>query len=156
MTPKPKLPEPMRWKDPAYLKRVREGVGLSQANLAKESGLSRSVIANIESGRTILTSVDDALLIYRSLASIQELRALLDVYAMQQARHDAIAAVVELLQIKKAGYPGRIAELGRHIKQLEREATAYKGWLADVETEEIYWQEQLCRTPRLARKTRRK
>ena len=40
------------------VKEFREELGLSQADLAEKSGVSRAIISGLESGRTIVTTTD--------------------------------------------------------------------------------------------------
>jgi predicted transcriptional regulator len=58
------------WQAPQYLKAAREKLSLSQHDLAKNSGISRSIIADIESGRTYFSSVQHALRLYTTLEAL--------------------------------------------------------------------------------------
>jgi transcriptional regulator with XRE-family HTH domain len=73
------------WRAPEYLKAARESLSLSQQDLAKNSGITRSIIADIESGRTLFSSIQHALMLYRTLdalGSAEARRALLSVIAL--------------------------------------------------------------------------
>jgi DNA-binding XRE family transcriptional regulator len=126
MAKKTKSPDPYFWQKPAYLKGLRERLLLSQGGLAKESGVTRSVIANYESGRSYLSSVDDALAMYRAL----ELRE-----RAQKVGQDAAAAVLRLLEIKREGLEGQLRGVEGERYRLEMKQKAAQSWLADVKSE---------------------
>lgn len=109
------------WQAPGFLKSVRERLGISQDHLSRLSGVTRSVIANIEAERTVLGSMDDALRLYRALANATagDLRA---VSTADAARKDAMRAVVDLLGLERKGYERMLQSGEADLAQLpERE-----------------------------------
>jgi transcriptional regulator with XRE-family HTH domain len=136
MADKTKSYDPFFWKDPVYLKGTRERLGVSQQELARESGITRAVIANLESGRSGLHSVDDALSIYRALATRERIGGSSSVQAQSSARNSATKAVLGLLRLTRKSHQERLATIDQKLKQLQREREATQLWLQDVESEE--------------------
>jgi transcriptional regulator with XRE-family HTH domain len=114
------------WKDPAFLKQIREGLGKTQEQLASESGLTQSVIANYESGRSNLSSVDNALAIYRALSATESFR---------QESGNATKAYRALLEIQVYSHQEYLFRVEQEIESLQRKRAAYAGWLAEFEAE---------------------
>ena len=103
------------WKAPEYLKATREKLSLSQQDLAKNSGITRSIIADIESGRTLFSSVQHALRLYttlEALGSAEAKRALLSVIALvRESTEDELNSIeLEMALLRKRRY-ARIAQL---------------------------------------------
>ena len=130
---------PYFWKDPAFLKRVREGLGKSQEDLATESGLSRSVIANYETGRTNLSSLDDAIAIYRPLQAMEALRVRTLASLRQQAGplepEGATRAMRALLDLQIQSRREYLLQVERQIETLQAKREAATRWLAESEAE---------------------
>jgi transcriptional regulator with XRE-family HTH domain len=110
---------------PGWLKRVREECGISQQALSKGASVSRSVIANYESGRTTLDSLEHAWLLCAALSAL----------GSKEARD----AARELLQALRKTSQREIASLEGHIVLLQRKLAEEKDWLADVESEAARW-----------------
>jgi transcriptional regulator with XRE-family HTH domain len=122
--------EPTHLPGPAALKPIRENLGLSQEQLAKESGVSRSVIANYESGRTKLNGVSDALKLYRAL-EIKE-RARKDKLKTPTAA-DLLAGLLWLQKLEAAQ---QVAEIDSKIEALQRDRDRLARQTAEIEAEE--------------------
>ena len=140
MAKNPKSYEPFFWRDPAYLKKFREGLDISQEALARESGVTRGVIANYETGVTNLSSVDTALKLYRVLAA-KERTQVSNLSSLRDAPQigGALKAVLALLALEKESAKREIAEIGRQAEMLQRKMAAVKARRTDIETEELYW-----------------
>jgi len=131
--------EPWFWQSPEFLKSVRERRGMSQEGLASESGITRSVIANFEAGRTLINPVEVALKLYRALAGISGLAVLKGGSALQEAheaRMEATKAILALLQIQRESGERAFAETNQKIKVAERQREEVKNWLTNIETEQ--------------------
>lgn len=111
---------------PGWLKRVREECGISQELLSKGSSVSRSVIANYESGRTILDSLEHAWELCQALSAL--------------GSEEAKDASRELLQALKKTSRREIASLEGQIVLLKKKLAEEKDWLAEVESEEGKWE----------------
>jgi transcriptional regulator with XRE-family HTH domain len=130
--------DPYFWKDPAFLKRVREGLGKSQEALANESGLSRSVIANYESGRTNLSSLDDALAIYRPLQAMEALGVVYLAslkHAGPQEPGGATRAMRALLDLQIQSRRQSLLQLEKKIEALQAAREETTRWLSKDEAE---------------------
>jgi transcriptional regulator with XRE-family HTH domain len=103
------------WRAPEYLKAAREKLSLSQQDLAKNSGITRSIIADIESGRTLFSSVQHALRLYttlEALGSAEARRALLSVIALVRESAEQELNGVELeMDLLRKRRDVRIAQL---------------------------------------------
>ncbi len=103
------------WQAPEYLKAIREKLSLSQQDLAKNSGISRSIIADIESGRTYFSSVDHALRLYttlEALGSAEARRALRSVIAfVREATEDELNSIELEMALLRKRRDARIAQL---------------------------------------------
>lgn len=123
MEEKPKLNERLFWISPDYLKAARNEIfGLSQEALAKEVGITRQVLANYETRRS-LRATDDALSIYKVLAL--------------KGSALALRAVLELLDLQKESCERQILQVESEFQKLERKRDAVKDWLADVKSEQL-------------------
>ena len=111
------------------LQRVRQQVGLTQAALAEECGLSVNVIVNYEYGRTKLDSVEDALRVWRVLEAKE--RAL-----PATGQKKAAQAVLGLLWLAKACAQKRLVEVDGQIENLRRKRQSIEHQIADIEAEE--------------------
>jgi transcriptional regulator with XRE-family HTH domain len=103
------------WQAPEYLKAAREKLSLSQQDLAKNSGITRSIIADVESGRTYFSSVQHALKLYmalEALGSAEARRALLSIIALvrESAEQELNGIELEMAQLHKRR-DARIAQL---------------------------------------------
>ena len=118
------ISELIRWQK--ALKGVRERFGMSQESLSKESGVTRSVIANIESGRSSV-SVEDTIRMYRVL----ELRE------RAKGGGDEVATMLlGFLKLVRGSYERNLVFIDGKLQSLQKEREAYEGWLADVKSEE--------------------
>jgi transcriptional regulator with XRE-family HTH domain len=103
------------WQAPEYLKAAREKLSLSQHDLAKNSGITRSVIADIESGRTLFSSVQHALRLYttlEALGSAEAGRALLSIIALVRESAEQELNGIELeMALLRRRRDARIAQL---------------------------------------------
>lgn len=107
MGSKTKLSAENFWQAPAYLKAIRESFDppLSQHELARQSGVTRAVIANRETGVTPLTP-KNALAIYmilEALGSKQAGRAnrAIEAVLKRAAQRELAAVEVELSALQK-------------------------------------------------------
>lgn len=96
------------WQIPSFLKGIRQSFQptLSQEELARKSGVSRSVIADYETGRAALNSVDNALKLYMILEAFGSKEAGRAVRAIEavlkKAKQRELAVVdVELSALQK-------------------------------------------------------
>ena len=103
------------WQAPEYLKAARENLSLSQQDLAKNSGITRSIIADIESGRTYFSSVQHALRLYttlEALGSAEARRALLSVIAfVRESAEDELTGIELEMDLLRKRRDARIAQL---------------------------------------------
>jgi transcriptional regulator with XRE-family HTH domain len=103
------------WQAPEYLKAAREKLSLSQQDLAKNSGISRSIIADIESGRTFFSSVQHALRLYTTLdtlGSAEARPALLSVIALvRESAEDELNGIELEMALLRKRRDARIAQL---------------------------------------------
>jgi DNA-binding XRE family transcriptional regulator len=114
------------WAKSSYLKKLREEVGLSQHNLARTIGISRSVIANYETGVTIPT-LDSAIKICMVLKSLGNEEAaktliLLATYDKEMclAVRELLDGEIELLKERQEKMNKRIASLELLMNKTER------------------------------------
>lgn len=123
-------PEGVSIPGPGMLKEVRQCVGLTQASLADECGLSVNVIVNYEYGRTKLDSVEDALRIWRVLDAKE--RAL----STDKGKGPTAAqAVLGLLWLAKFVAQKRLVEVDGRIENLRRARQGIEHQIADIEAE---------------------
>ncbi len=115
------------WQAPEYLKAARENLSLSQQDLAKNSGITRSVIADIESGRTYFSSVQHALRLYttlEALGSAEARRALLSVIALvresAERELNGIEREMALLRKRRDTRIAQMKEIDFEEKQLRK------------------------------------
>jgi predicted transcriptional regulator len=103
------------WQAPEYLKSAREELSLSQQDLAKNSGITRSIIADIESGRTYFSSVQHALSLYttlEALGSAEARRALQSVIALvRESAEDELNGIELEMALLLKRRDARIAQL---------------------------------------------
>jgi transcriptional regulator with XRE-family HTH domain len=103
------------WRAPEYLKAIRENLSLSQQDLAKNSGTSRSIIADIESGRTLFSSVQHALRLYttlEALGSAEARRALLSIIALvREATEQELNGIELEMALLRKRQDARIVQL---------------------------------------------
>jgi transcriptional regulator with XRE-family HTH domain len=103
------------WQAPEYLKAAREKLSLSQHDLAKNSGITRSVIADIESGRTLFSSVQHALRLYTTLEALGNAeagRALLSIIALvRESAEDELNGIELEMALLRRRRDARIAQL---------------------------------------------
>ena len=109
------------WQAPQYLKAARENLSLSQQDLAKNSGITRSIIADIESARTYFSSVQHALRLYttlEALGSAEARRALLSAIALvrESAEQELNGIELEMALLHKR----RDASI-RQLKEIDSE-----------------------------------
>jgi transcriptional regulator with XRE-family HTH domain len=117
---------------PGKLGRVRKRLGLSQETLARESGVTRSVIANYESGRTPkMTTFEDLLNIYRVL-KVKE-RAFNE--SQEEKNTEAAEALLGLLWLKRESSRVQLAEIDGKLEALRRKREAAKRSMAEVKSE---------------------
>jgi transcriptional regulator with XRE-family HTH domain len=114
----------------AFLRETREQAGLTQAGLAKLSGVSRAVISDLESWRTFFSSLDYAQKLYRVLEA-----------SGSEAARDALAVV---LGLRNESAQREIESCDRDIFFLNKRRKGIAKELAEIKSEE----------KRLARKTR--
>jgi|ERR1051326_5004412 transcriptional regulator with XRE-family HTH domain len=114
------------WQKPGWLKTVREQCEMSQEELSRHSEVSRSVIANYESGRTLLTSADHALkicMILEASGSREAGDALLGLLAMVkesvQSSINSVDGQIRLLQKRRAVEARRLEEIQSEEKRLK-------------------------------------
>lgn len=120
------------WAEKEFLKRVREGVGLSQEGLAQATGITRSVIANYESGRSPLSSLEHALKIYMVLVA----RVPIPVGKRDpSARADAARAVLAILDIITESCRSSLEQVERDIKSLRGRQKGLRGQLSTAQSE---------------------
>ena len=121
MKKKPEKNQTESWHSPAYLRRIRESLGYSQQQLAKLSGVSRTIIADLESGRTYFSSLEHGLKLYMVLSasgsaeatgSLNEVARLLkhaieseiagydqELYFLNKRREGAVARLAEITSL---------------------------------------------------------
>jgi transcriptional regulator with XRE-family HTH domain len=137
------LPAPGAWKE------VRERFGLSQPALAQGSGVSRDVIANYESGRTKLESVEQALKVWRVLEvkeralNIPQDKLKAELQAAVEKKREgskwtAREYLLGLLWFAKESALKRIAEMDGQIDNLRRQQESIKRQVAEIEAEETH------------------
>jgi transcriptional regulator with XRE-family HTH domain len=140
-------PGPGAWKE------VRERFGLSQPAIAQESGVSRNVIANYESGRTKLQPVEKKLTLEQALKvwrvlEVKEralnipqdkLKAELRAAREEKSEDDTYTAreyLLGLLWYAKTSYQYRTAEIDGQVNNLKREQEIRRRQVAEIEGEE--------------------
>jgi transcriptional regulator with XRE-family HTH domain len=116
------------WNPLGHLAVFRQRHGLSQNQLAQESGVSVSVIANYESSRTSNLSMENLLKIYRAI----EIRE----RAVQGAKPHALKYVLSLLLLKKQQIEIDRMTLRAQSVNIQRQYEAADRELAAVTTEE--------------------
>jgi transcriptional regulator with XRE-family HTH domain len=116
------------WDPLGHLPVFRQRHGLSQNQLAKESGVSVSVIANYESSRTSNLSFENLLKIYRAI----EIRE----RATQGAKPHALKYVLSLLLLKKQQIEHDKWTLHAQSVNIQRQYEATDRELTAVTTEE--------------------
>lgn len=120
------------------LKSVRERLGLSQAGLGLECGVSRDVIANYESGRTkldrqSLISVEELLKIWKVLETKE--RALGRNVQGEAGQSSAADAVLGLLWLAKLSARGSLAEIDGQITGLKQQQEGVKRHIEEIDSE---------------------
>lgn len=105
------------------MKAAREKLSLSQHDLAKNSGITRSIIADIESGRTLFSSVQHALKLYTTLVALGSAEArpaLLSVIALvRESSEDELNSIELEMALLRKRRDARIAQL-REINSEEK------------------------------------
>ena len=116
---------------PAALKSFRELCGISQDQLAKESGVSRSIIANYESERTTGDgiSIDNLLNIYRALNVREQATRSINGTSIREA-------LMGLLWTQRLFVNKRLREIDGQIDILKKKRERELRLFADTENEE--------------------
>jgi transcriptional regulator with XRE-family HTH domain len=103
------------WQAPEYLKATREKLSLSQQDLAKNSGITRSIIADIESGRTLFSSVQHALRLYTTLEALGSAEARLALQSIialvREATEQELNGIELEMDLLRKRRDARIAQL---------------------------------------------
>lgn len=120
---------PAYWEKPGYFKRLRKEVGLSQHELARATGISRSVIANYETGVTGVSTRDsfkicEALLKVGSLEVVEEVAKTLvhlSIYEKDLCLSflKSTEAELDFLKKRREDYEKRIAHVQEFLESPE-------------------------------------
>jgi DNA-binding XRE family transcriptional regulator len=114
---------------PKYnLKETREWVGISQAELARKSGIPKAAIANVESNRYKMSVLNGAVLFMAFASSIPpEFPAY-----RKKMRQEAF----RLLGIQKELDSEELVDIDRQIERLQKKREAVKASVAELESKE--------------------
>lgn len=106
------------------IKAAREWVGISQAKLARMSGISRAAIANVETGRYTV-SAHDSFALHAALA-----RAIPSDSPKQ--REKMAHAAIKLADFQSEGYRRNLIEIDSQIEALSKEREQVKALATDL------------------------
>jgi DNA-binding XRE family transcriptional regulator len=111
---------------------IREGIGISQAVLAKKSGVSRAVIANVEVGRHGM-SIDDSIAVCTALFRTPSLKP-----GAHKFREDAKNIALNDLARVRVLVAAAISDTDLFIEQQKTERKRLEAKLADLKYKEAW------------------
>lgn len=111
--------------DAGKLKRIRKGLGVSQAALSWKSGVDRAVIANVESGRHSLGHLH-AIKIYDALSSVEKSRGI------RPPKNEAGKVLVEVLHCQELYDRERADDAERALERAKTDLVFAKQKLAET------------------------